>query len=46
LKLIRNELEVNPTPQIFRDPIFFEINKDEVKQEQKSQVPTHLGTEK
>jgi hypothetical protein len=43
LKLVRNELEVNPTPQIFRDPIFFEINKDEVKQEQKSQVPTHLG---
>jgi hypothetical protein len=43
-KLFRNELEVAPTQQIFRDPIYFEINKDEAKQEFKSQVPTHLGT--
>lgn len=42
-KLFKNELEVAPTPNLYRDPIFFEINKDEVKQEFKSQIPTHLA---
>ena len=32
MKLIKNQLEKAPIPQIFRDPIFLEVNKDEVKQ--------------